>query len=124
MKLRFSWGVNGNRDIGMYAALANIGSSLWYDGSNTRVGIYNTTLANPGLRWERTASLNFGVDLTLLQNRIDVTADYYDMTTTDLLMNRSLPRVTGFSKITTNLVELGNRGSEMRSERSGKGKSV
>lgn len=113
MKLRFSWGVNGNRDIGMYAALANIGSSLWYDGSNTRVGIYNTTLANPGLRWERTASLNFGVDLTLLQNRIDVTADYYDMTTTDLLMNRRLPRVTGFSNITTNLGELGNRGFEM-----------
>ena len=113
MKFRFSWGVNGNRDIGMYAALANVGSSLWYDGSNTRVGVYNTTLANPGLRWERTASLNFGVDLTLIQNRIEVTADYYDMTTTDLLMERRLPRVTGFADITTNLGELGNRGFEM-----------
>ncbi|MEX2231955.1 MAG: TonB-dependent receptor [Cyclobacteriaceae bacterium] len=113
MKLRFSWGVNGNRDIGMYAALANTGSSLWYDGTNTRVGVYNTTLANPGLRWEKTASLNFGLDVVLLDNRIDLTADVYDMTTTDLLMNRILPRVTGFSNITTNLGELGNRGFEL-----------
>ncbi|MGC1240868.1 MAG: TonB-dependent receptor [Chryseosolibacter sp.] len=113
MKLRFSWGVNGNRDIGMYDALANTGSSLWFDGTNTRVGVYNTTLANPALRWEKTASFNFGLDLVLLQNRIDITADVYDMTTTDLLMNRILPRVTGFSNITTNLGELGNRGFEM-----------
>ena len=113
MKVRFSWGVNGNRDIGMYAALANTGSSLWYDGSNTRVGVYNTTLANPGLRWEKTASMNLGLDIVLLNNRIDLTADVYDMTTTDLLMNRILPRVTGFSNITTNLGELGNRGFEM-----------
>lgn len=113
LKLRTSWGVNGNRDIGIYAALANVGSSLWYDGTNTRVGVYNTTLANPGLRWEKTASLNFGLDISLLHNRVDLTADVYDMTTTDLLMNRILPRVTGFTNITTNLGELGNRGFEM-----------
>ncbi len=113
MKLRISWGVNGNRDIGMYAALANTGSSLWFDGTNTRVGVFNSTLANPGLRWERTASLNFGLDIAILKNRIDLSADVYDMTTTDLLMNRILPRVTGFSNITTNLGELGNRGFEM-----------
>lgn len=97
----------------MYAALANTGSSLWYDGTNTRVGVYNTTLANPGLRWERTASFNVGLDIAILKNRIDLTADAYDMTTTDLLMNRILPRVTGFTNITTNLGELGNRGFEM-----------
>lgn len=113
LKLRASWGANGNRDIGMYAALANTGSSLWYDGSNVRVGVFNSTLANPGLRWERTSSLNFGLDIAILKSRIDLTADVYDMTTTDLLMNRILPRVTGFDNITTNLGELGNRGFEM-----------
>lgn len=113
LKVRASWGVNGNRDIGMYAALANTGSSLWYDGSNTRVGVYNTTLANPGLRWEKTESLNLGLDVVLLDNRIELTADVYDMTTTDLLMNRILPRVTGFQDITVNLGELGNKGFEM-----------
>jgi TonB-linked SusC/RagA family outer membrane protein len=113
LKIRMSWGINGNRDIGMYAALANTGSSLWYDGTSTRVGVYNSTLSNIGLRWERTASLNFGLDLVLLKNRIDLTTDVYDITTTDLLMNRILPRVTGFSSITSNLGELGNRGFEM-----------
>jgi TonB-dependent starch-binding outer membrane protein SusC len=113
LKLRASWGVNGNRDIGIYAALANMGSSLWYDGSTTRVGVYNSTLSNAGLRWERTTSLNFGLDIAVLKSRIDLTADYYDMTTTDLLMNRVLPRVTGFASIMSNLGELGNKGFEM-----------
>jgi TonB-linked SusC/RagA family outer membrane protein len=113
LKLRLSWGANGNRDIGIYSALANTGSSLWYDGSSTRVGVYNSTLSNPGLRWERTSSLNFGLDIAVLKSRIDLTADYYDMTTTDLLMSRILPRVTGFTSIMANLGELGNKGFEM-----------
>jgi TonB-dependent starch-binding outer membrane protein SusC len=113
LKLRASWGVNGNRDIGIYSALANVGSSLWYDGSSTRVGVYNSTLANAGLKWERTTSLNFGLDIAVLKGRIDLTADYYDMTTTDLLMNRILPKVTGFTSIMANLGELGNKGFEM-----------
>ena len=113
LKLRISWGANGNRDIGMYAALARSSSVLRYDGVSTNVGVYNSTLANPGLRWERTESLNLGLDIALYKNRIDLTADFYDMTTTDLLMNRILPRVTGFSSIMANLGELGNRGFEM-----------
>ncbi|MDB4584421.1 TonB-dependent receptor [Draconibacterium sp.] len=113
LKLRASWGVNGNRDIGMYAALATTGSSLWYDGDGIRVGVYNSTLANSGLKWERTTALNLGFDISLLENRIDFSADVYDMTTTDLLMDRILPRVTGFNNITSNLGELENRGFEM-----------
>jgi TonB-dependent starch-binding outer membrane protein SusC len=113
MKLRLSWGVNGNRDIGIYSSLANTSSDLWYDGTNTRVGVYTTTLSNTGLKWERTASLNFGLDMSLLKNKIDLTADVYDITTTHLLMNRILPQVTGFSSIMSNLGELGNRGFEM-----------
>jgi TonB-linked SusC/RagA family outer membrane protein len=112
LKLRVSWGANGNRDIGMYAALARSSSVLRYDGVSTNVGVYNSTLANPGLKWERTESFNLGIDLALLKNRIDLTADVYNMTTTDLLMNRLLPRVTGFSSIMANLGELGNKGFE------------
>jgi hypothetical protein len=47
------------------------------------------------------------------ENRIDLSLDYYDMTTTDLLMNRILPKITGFTSITSNLGELGNKGFEM-----------
>ena len=103
MKLRTSWGVNGNRDIGIYSALAQIGNILYYDGSGVQMGLYNSSLANPSLRWERTESFNVGIDVGLFNNRIDLSADAYLMTTTDLLMNRKLPEITGFTDITTNL---------------------
>ena len=113
MKLRLSWGANGNRDIGIYAALARLGSVLGYDGSNVQSGVYNTTLANSGLRWERTESTNIGLDMGLFQNRVDVSIDVYDATTIDLLMDRQLPIITGYNSITANLGELGNRGLEL-----------
>lgn len=113
LKLRLSWGVNGNRDIGIYAALARMGSVLGYDGSKVLSGVYNTTLANPGLRWERTQSTNIGFDIGLFEDRIDISIDAYKAKTIDLLMNRQLPQITGFSSITSNLGELGNRGLEL-----------
>lgn len=111
-KIRFSWGVNGNRDIGAYSALARLSSNLWYDGTSTRVGVYNSTLANPSLRWEKTESFNIGTDIALLDNRLALTLDAYSATTTDLLMNRRLPSLTGFSNVMTNLGRLNNRGFE------------
>lgn len=112
MKLRVSWGVNGNRDIGIYSALARTNSSLWYDGKNVRVGTFNSSLANSGLKWERTSSFNLGVDMSLLK-KISITADVYQMYTKDLLMNRVLPRITGFDNITSNLGLLSNKGLEV-----------
>lgn len=113
LKLRLSWGVNGNRDIGRYSALANLGARSYYDGSRIQIGVFNSTLANTGLRWERTEAINFGVDMGLVDNRIDLSLDYYRMTTTDLLMSRTLPELTGFSDIMSNLGELENRGFEL-----------
>ncbi|WP_257670951.1 SusC/RagA family TonB-linked outer membrane protein, partial [Parapedobacter tibetensis] len=113
LKLRFSWGRNGNRDIGAYAALAQLASTLYYDGSNVQVGITNSSLANHSLVWEKTESVNVGLDLAMAGNRVDLSVDYYEMTTKDLLMNRLLPEITGFTDITTNLGELGNRGLEL-----------
>ncbi len=113
LKLRVSWGVNGNREIGPYAALAQVSSNLYYDGTNVQMGVFNSSLANYNLVWEKTESTNIGIDLGLLSNRLEISAEYYDMTTTDLLMNRQLPALTGFTNITTNLGELGNKGFEM-----------
>lgn len=113
LKARASWGINGNREIGAYAALAQLSSTLYYDGSNVQVGVYNNTLANHGLVWEKTEALNFGLDISMFESKIDLSLEYYDMTTTDLLMNRLLPEITGFTNITSNLGELGNRGFEM-----------
>jgi TonB-linked SusC/RagA family outer membrane protein len=113
LKLRFSWGINGNRDIGVYSALAQMGSNLYYDGSNVQMGVYTSSLSNTGLRWEQTEAYNIGIDIGLLDNRIDLSAEFYDMTTTDLLMERQLTEVTGFTNIMANLGELENRGMDL-----------
>ncbi|GAA5219606.1 SusC/RagA family TonB-linked outer membrane protein [Membranihabitans marinus] len=113
LKLRLSWGSNGNRDIGIYSALATLDSDLWFDGTNARVGLYNLTLANSGLVWEKTRSFNIGMDMGLMDDRFDLSIDIYDATTTNLLMNRLLPSLTGFSNVTTNLGRLNNKGLEL-----------
>jgi TonB-dependent starch-binding outer membrane protein SusC len=113
LKLRLSWGQNGNRDIGIYSALAQLGSNMYSTGSQIVMGTYTNSLSNPELRWERTATINTGLDIGLFDDRIGLTVDYYNMTTNDLLMNRQLPQITGFSSITANLGELGNKGFEM-----------
>ena len=112
LKLRASWGVNGNRDIGIYSALARVYSQPWYDGTNVRRDAYNLELSNRELKWEKTAATNIGIDIALLDNRIDLSADFYHMTTTDLLMQRALPQITGYQKVMANLGELQNRGME------------
>lgn len=111
-KIRATWGVNGNRDIGAYAALAQLSAVPYYDGSSSQVGITPTRLGNEDLKWEKTESLNFGIDVNMFHDRITGSLDVYDMTTNDLLMNRLLPRITGYSNVVSNLGELGNRGME------------
>lgn len=113
LKLRLSWGENGNRDIGPYSALSHLNSNVWYDGQSTRIGLYNSTLSNPSLRWEETESFNIGLDVGLFQNRIDLALDVYDANTTNLLLSRQLPTLTGYSSVTSNLGKLQNRGLEM-----------
>ncbi len=113
LKARVSWGVNGNRSIGAYSALAQLRPNFYYDGTNVQVGVYNNSLANSSLVWERTEAFNIGFDMGMFNNRFSVVAEYYNAKTNDLLMERKLPRITGFSSITTNLGEIGNKGLEL-----------
>jgi TonB-dependent starch-binding outer membrane protein SusC len=113
LKIRTSWGVNGNREIGRYAALATLNRNIYSDGSNVLMGVYNTSLANPDLRWERTEAFNIGLDFGFLEGRINGSIDMYEMTTSDLLMDRNLPQITGFENIAANLGKLQNRGFEL-----------
>ncbi|HLT93396.1 MAG TPA: hypothetical protein VKZ56_02490, partial [Membranihabitans sp.] len=113
LKLRLSWGVNGNRDIGAYSSLARLVSELYYDGSNVKVGVTNNTLANNNLRWEKTASFNVGLDVGMWNGRINANLDIYKMNTTDLLLNRLVPEISGYSSVTANLGELQNIGTDL-----------
>ncbi|MGP1436205.1 MAG: TonB-dependent receptor [Phocaeicola sp.] len=113
LKLRASWGKNGNRAVGPYSALAQLGSIIYYNGSETKVGTYSSTMANKSLSWEKTEAFNLGLDLGLFDNRIDLTVDAYLMKTHDLLMDRQLTRITGYRSISSNLGELQNKGLEI-----------
>jgi len=119
-KLRMSWGMNGNNDIGIYQALSNLttgyGKYVYGDanGATTEVSsLYVSRMANDDLRWEKTTSWNAGLDFGFFKNRLNGSVDYYYMPTTDLLMARSLPGFTGYSSITCNLGEVQNSGFEM-----------
>lgn len=119
-KLRASWGSNGNRGIGIYDALSNLttgsGSYAYLDANNALKEIsqlYVGRMANPNLRWERTTSWNFGMDFGFLNDRLTGSVEYYHMPTTDLIMSQTLPNITGFGNITTNLGEILNKGFEL-----------
>lgn len=113
LKFRTSWGRNGNRSIGPYSAFSQMRSEQYYDGTSQLIGVGTSTLSNSGLRWEETESLNIGFDLGMFGNRLNATLDLYDATTKNLLVNRSLPRVTGFESVVTNIGALANRGVEL-----------
>lgn len=117
-KLRFSWGVNGNRDIGRYVAMSDLNTGKYLhvkpDGTVYPVSqLYVNRMANPDLQWERTESYNVGFDFGLFNNRIDGSIEAYKSSTTDLLVERSLPDVIGFDWIYDNLGEMENKGIEV-----------
>jgi TonB-linked SusC/RagA family outer membrane protein len=117
-KLRASWGINGNRDIGRYLALSDLstGKYQYITGSGNLILVSQllvNRLQNPGLRWERTESYNAGLDFSLLKDRIGGSIDVYRKSTKDLLINRTLPNVTGFQNVLTNIGEVQNRGVEI-----------
>ncbi len=116
-KLRLSYGENGNRSIGRYAALSNLNAGTYVfvtTGGTTYNSSYvaGSNLANPALKWERNSSLNFGVDYSIIKGIVSGSFDIYNRTTKDLLVNRSLPTVTGFTSILANLGEVENKGFE------------
>ena len=117
-KLRFSWGQNGNRDIGRYEALAWLNSSLHpYIDKNGNVyltsQVYVNHMGNTNLKWERTASYNIGMDFSLFGDKLRGSVETYMAETNDLLVNRALPIITGFADVKANLGKLANRGFEM-----------
>jgi TonB-linked SusC/RagA family outer membrane protein len=117
-KLRFSWGENGNRDIGQYAALSQMVSALhpYINQSGTTYStsqIYVSTMSNYNLKWERTASYNMGLDFSLFHDILSGSIETYLARTNDLLVNRALPNITGYSSVTSNLGQLQNKGLEI-----------
>ncbi|HUS00574.1 MAG TPA: SusC/RagA family TonB-linked outer membrane protein [Chitinophagaceae bacterium] len=117
-KLRASWGINGNRDIGRYLALADLNTGKYQfvkpDGTILLVSqLYVNRLQNPGLKWEKTESYNLGLDYSILKDRISGSIDVYRKSTKDLLVTRTVPIITGFTNRLDNLGEVQNQGIEV-----------
>lgn len=117
-KFRFSWGQNGNRDIGQYEALAQLNSGLHpYIDQNGNVyvtsQIYINRMPNSELKWERAASYNVGLDFTLFGGKLGGSMETYMTESSNLLVDRSLPSILGYASVKANLGSLTNRGMEL-----------
>ncbi len=113
LKLRLSYGQNGNQAISPYATLARLQEDSFLNGTSTAPGYVPNTLGNPNLRWETTTSGNLGIDFVLVGGRIQGTFDMYRSRTNDLLLSRAVPSVHGMDRITENIGETKNRGLEL-----------
>ncbi len=113
LKPHASFGVTGNSEIGVYASLPTLSQSKVIIGNQLQIVSYLDKMANPNLKWERTNQWDFGVDLGLFNNRLNIEASYYYKYTTDLLLERPLPKSTGFANVTTNVGEVSNRGLDL-----------
>lgn len=113
LKFRLSYGFTGNDGIGLYNSLSSYVTSRTVFGDTEVLTTQAATIGNPDLRWEKTGQFDAGIDLGLLNNRFQLTADYYVKTTTDLLLGIDLPATTGFTTVTRNIGSLQNSGFEL-----------
>jgi TonB-linked SusC/RagA family outer membrane protein len=112
LKLRASYGITGNQEIGSYQSLGRYGLSAYTSGATRLVGLAPSNVPNPDLSWESTAAADLGIDVAFFKNRLSITADYYHKKTTDLLLQVSIPQTTGFSNILQNAGSVQNKGFE------------
>jgi TonB-linked SusC/RagA family outer membrane protein len=121
LKLKLSWGQNGNQGVGPYSTLARVtnglSSGVRYEFSNTgsqiNYGLIQSNLANSNLGWESTEKWNAGFESAWLDNRIFVDLDFYASKTTNEIYTPTIPSMTGFSVITSSLGEVHNKGFEL-----------
>jgi hypothetical protein len=113
-KWRLSYGVSGNNSIPNYAFVPNITNIAYVLGSTPTVvnAIAAGRLANPFVTWETKKTINVGVDVGLLKNRIILTTDIYKSNTNGLLLNVNIPAVSGFGTSLQNIGEVENKGIE------------
>lgn len=113
LKLRLSYGQNGNQGIGRYSSFAQMASAQYVYGSNSVIGVYPNILGNSALAWEKTDSYNLGIDFGLFDRRVNGTIDLYTARTNDVLVKRRVPWSSGYEEIWANIGEISNKGIEL-----------
>ena len=114
-KVRYSWGKNGNENIGnfAYVAMTSAGNNAIF-GSDEKVysGVKTSIIPNPDLKWEESAQTDIGIDLGFFNNTLTFTADYYKKKTDGMLMTMNIPSYVGESKPMGNVGKMENSGIE------------
>lgn len=121
LKIRVSYGKNGNQGIGPYSTLSTVNNGpngqLWYEFSDNPskvlYGMNVASLGNTTLGWETTTALNTGVEASFLNNRIRMDLDVYFSKTTDQLFTRNIPGMTGYTSISASMGQVDNKGVEL-----------
>jgi TonB-linked SusC/RagA family outer membrane protein len=119
LKLKVSYGMNGNQGLGPYGTLSTInngstgGVRYEFGNSNILYGITAGALGNASLGWESTSSWNTGFESAWLGNRIFLDLDLYFSRTTNQIFDRNIPVMTGFRQMKSSMGEIGNTGVEL-----------
>jgi len=114
-KIRLSWGVNGNPGAGRYSSVPRVTANSYYEwGSALTVAAFpnRDEMGNKQIKWEKTQQVNLGIDYGLFQ-RFTGSIELYTGTTSDVIVNRDLPYLSGFTRIRTNLGKIENKGIEI-----------
>lgn len=115
VKLRGSYGTLGSQNISNYltSSVLNVNTDYYFAGG-VQPGIGLTNFSNPDIRWESTKTTDFGADVSLLNNAINITADYFNKKSFDILANIPIPIYGGAgSTLTKNAATINNRGFEV-----------
>ena len=114
VKLRASWGINGNQNIGNYQYFSRIDRSRSYIfGAGRAIGASPLNIENPEIRWEESEQIDIGLDFGAFDNRLTGTFDYYVKTTKGLLEVIPIPAHVGNNPSFANVGSVENRGIEL-----------
>ena len=116
MKIRASYGITGNNNIGDYASIGIMENANYVLGTGTGNivnGAAQKSFSNADLTWEKTRQTDLGFEISVLDSRLSLSLDLYYRKTTDLLMDVDIPTITGFEKAMQNIGKMRNKGLEI-----------
>ena len=117
LKIRASYGMTGNYQIGDYAHLSTLNGDdyiLGTAGGALVSGYKPKRIENPDLTWEKTGMVNAGIDANFWNGYLTFTGEYYYSMTTDMLLNVPVPSITGYTTTLMNIGKINNRGFELQ----------
>jgi len=114
LKIRFSVGQTGNQEIGSYVTQTFLSTTNVVLNGVVNAALYPSSVGNPDLKWEKTTQYDGGIDVGLFKDRINLSLDYYNKLTSDMLLNVPLPQSTTTGSVRKNYGDVENKGFEVQ----------